>query len=206
MKKYSGISTASGLVSRYVSQLLYRQRLLSGLADSPDVDIFYIDFAIAFDKVNHNTLVKKMKYFVIRGELLAWLTCFLSERKQTVVVEGVHSRTEKVQSGFSQGTVLGPVMFLIYLHDMEKEVQSSKVLSFADDTRLLKTIHLDDNHELLQRRLGGYMIMTAAIKLKFGHTRYTAGRNTQPTFYRTPLGQEIIRENSVKDLGEVVDD
>ena len=195
-----------------VSQLIqHRQWLIDGLSEGRDVDVIYIDFAKAFDKVDHRTLVKKLKKSGIGGELLIWLSCFLAERRQTVVVEGAHSRTAIVKSGVPQGTVLGPVMFLIYLNDMEKEVQGSKISSFADDTRLLKTIDSEADRELLQRDLGGIYDWADSNKMelngdKFTHMRYTAGRATQPVIYRTPLGEEITTEKSVKDLGVVVDD
>ena len=157
-----------------VSHLLqHRQWLTDGLLAGRDVDIIYIDFAKAFDKVDHKTLVKKLKKSKIGGELLLWLSCFLAERKQTVVVEGAHSRTAKVKSGVPHGTVLGPVLFLICLNDMEKKGQGSKISSIADDTRLLKTIYSDADCELLQRDLGGIYDWANCNKMDLNGDKFT---------------------------------
>ena len=86
-----------------VLQLLqYKQRLLDGLTNGSDLDVIYIDFAKAFDKLDHRLLVEETRQIGIGGKLLRWLASFLEDRTQMVVVEGVHSKVAAVRSGVPQ--------------------------------------------------------------------------------------------------------
>ena len=81
------------------------------------MDTIYLDFAKAFDKVDHQILLKKLHRYGIRGKMLEWIKDFLTNRFQTVVVEGEKSSFQIVISGVPQGTVLGPIFFLLYIDD-----------------------------------------------------------------------------------------
>ena len=114
--------------------------VLKALNDSSEVDVIYLDYSKAFDKVDHQILLAKMKQYGINGQIYNWIECFLRNRKQTVVVDGEKSAFHEVESGVPQGTVLGPVFFIIYVIDLVLKVKSSKMLTFADDTKLMKAI------------------------------------------------------------------
>ncbi|KAL5250292.1 hypothetical protein ACHWQZ_G016138 [Mnemiopsis leidyi] len=114
--------------------------VLKALNDGREVDVIYLDYSKAFDKVDHQILLAKMKQYGINGPIYDWIECFLSNRKQTVVVDGKKSAFKEVESGVPQGTVLGPVFFIIYVIDLVLRVKSSKTLTFADDTKLMKAI------------------------------------------------------------------
>ena len=114
--------------------------VLKALNDSSEVDVIYLDYSKAFDKVDHQILLAKMKQYGINGPIYDWIECFLRNRKQTVVVDGEKSTFNEVESGVPQGTVLGPVFFIIYVIDLVLKVKSSKMLTFADDTKLMKAI------------------------------------------------------------------
>ena len=114
--------------------------VLKALNDGSEVDVIYLDYSKAFDKVDHEILLLKIRQYGIKGPIYDWIKCFLKNRKQTVVVDGVKSTFEEVESGVPQGTVLGPVFFIVYVIDLVLRVKSSKMLTFADDTKLMRAI------------------------------------------------------------------
>ena len=102
-------------------------------------DIIVMDFAKAFDKVSHMRLLHKLQWYGVRGLALDWVGAFLRDRSQRVVVEGGKSGESPVTSGVPQGSVLGPILFLIYINDLPDCVQSN-VRLFADDTILYRSV------------------------------------------------------------------
>ncbi len=104
------------------------------------MDVIYLDYAKAFDKVDHNILLTKARKYGIRGKVLTWLTEFLQNRLQTVVVEGTKSSFKIVVSGVPQGTVLGPILFLLYIDDQLDILVTALGKVFADDTKLIGRI------------------------------------------------------------------
>ena len=117
-----------------LSQLLQHiEYVLEILEKKCNIDVIYLDFSKAFDKVDHKILMKKVKQFGIEGKIYTWLENFLTNRYQQVIVDGILSSKERVISGVPQGTVLGPLLFLIYINDLEPELKNSILRIFADD-------------------------------------------------------------------------
>ena len=110
------------------------------------VDIVYLDYKKAFDSVPHERL------YGIRGNLLQWIKSFLTNRKQRVVINGKSSNLAPVISGIPQGSVLGPILFWIYVNDLP-EMARSKLKLFADDTKLYKSTKDVADKEILQTDL-----------------------------------------------------
>ena len=137
-----------------LTQLLkHYEGILQNLLENNETDVIFLDFAKAFDKVDYGILFQKLKNLGISGSLLNWIRAFLSNRKQVVIVDQVLSFIAEVLSGVPQGTVLGPLLFLIFLNDIEKCFVSSKLACFADDTRLSKSISIASDCKYLQEDL-----------------------------------------------------
>ena len=135
-----------------LTQLLKHQQFsLRNLLENNETDSIFLDFAKAFDKVDLQILFKKLKNIGISGTLLKWITDFLTERTQVVSVDGFLSYIANVLSGVPQGTVLGPLLFLIFVNDMEDYIQFSKISLFADDSS--KSISTCQDTVLLQEDL-----------------------------------------------------
>ena len=115
------------------------------------------DISKAFDKVWHQGLLYKLKQNGISGNLLEILTGFLKDRKQRVVLNGQNSLWANIEAGVPQGSILGPLLFLIYINDLPDN-QSTNVKLFADDTSLFSAVHdittssCDLNYDLIRVR------------------------------------------------------
>ena len=108
-----------------------------------------LDFSKAFDKVPHQRLLKKLQYYGINRKLLAWFESFLIQRHQSVICEGKKSGSLPLTSGVPQGTVLGPLLFLIYINDLPNNLHSTVKL-FSDDVLLYGVISHDFDCDHLQ--------------------------------------------------------
>jgi len=97
------------------------------------VDIIYLDFQKAFDHIPHNRLLSKVKSYGIEGNLLKWIQNFLTNKKQQVNIRSSYSNWTNTTSNFPQGSVLGPILFLVFVNDIP-EVVSSTLYMFADCT------------------------------------------------------------------------
>ena len=124
-----------------LTQLLaHLDNVLQNLNNGNEVDVIYVDFEKAFDKVSKDVLLAKMKKCGVRGKLLDWIDDFLRGRVQTVRVDGHFSLLQKVIRGVPQGTVLGPVLFLVYVMDLDQCLEKAGAFTFADDTKIFMTI------------------------------------------------------------------
>jgi len=116
------------------------------------LDIVYLDLAKAFDKVSHQRLLNKLKACGIHGKLYAWIADWLVGRRQRVCLQGEYSLWRWVLSGVPQGSVLGPVLFFIYIDDLEDGIRNM-VYKFADDTKVLAQVQSDAERKKLQEDL-----------------------------------------------------
>ena len=131
--------------------------IVQGLTRNADTDAIYLDFSKAFDKVDHRLLLLKMKRMGFHDKLIDWIGSFLAERTQRVVLDGVSSFAAAILSGVPQGTVLGPLLFILFINDMRLCVTGSVIRFFADDTRILKHIYGLADKDVLQDDLNSVL-------------------------------------------------
>ena len=118
-----------------------------------EVDCVYLDYSKAFDKVDHNLLLIKLFKIGIRGNFIKWIQNFIKGRIQKVVVDNCLSYPTTVISGVPQGSVLGPTLFSVSINDLPKYVKDCDILTYADDTKLIKTIDSTHDATCLQQSL-----------------------------------------------------
>ena len=179
------------------------------MADGSTVDVVYLDFAKAFDKVDHGVLLRKLRKMGIRGALYTWIRCFLKGRKQAVVVEGVKSSESDVVSGVPQGSVLGPLLFLIHISDIDSGITHATVSSFADDTRVFMRAKTGEQKEQLQKDLNSIYEWTTTNNMlfngnKFEMLRYGDTQGVDVAEYLASDGTPIERKTLLCDLGVVM--
>ena len=129
-------------------------------------DVVVFDFSKAFDSVPHQRLLAKLNHYGIRGKNLQWLSSFLLDRKQRVVLNGSNSSWSPVISGVPQGTVLGPLLFLLYINDIVDNV-ASQVRLFADDCILYREINTSADVLALQRDVDSFENWARSWQMSF---------------------------------------
>ena len=144
--------------------------LSRNLQSGKQTHVVLLDFSKAFDKVNHQKLLYKLHLYGVRGQTLSWIKAFLGNRSQTVVVEGEESPTAPVTSGVPQGSVLGPILFLVYINDLPEQVRS-KVRLFADDTALYLTLNDINDSRTIQNDLDHLQIWEADWDMEFNPSK-----------------------------------
>ena len=132
-------------------------------------DVLYLDFRKAFDSVSHRILLRKLWSMGIRGLLWLWFKSYLSNRRQSVRVGHSTSDLLPVTSGVPQGSILGPLLFLIFINDLPETVRSVKLLMFADDTKLLMPI---SNRYALEQDIESVIDWSITNKIGFNEHRF----------------------------------
>ena len=172
---------------------------------SSQTDIIFLDFKKAFDSVPHDELLLKLRKIGISGILWFWFRAYLKSRKQCVCINGQFSDFLPVLSGIPQGSILGPLLFLIYINDLPTSVSNSSVLIFADDTKCYSGISSMQESTLLQQDLNAIENWSKSWKLHFNESKFVklsinVSSNHLPTKYT--IGSTVICEKPChKDLG-----
>ena len=183
--------------------------LTSNLEEGHQTDILIMDFAKAFDKVDHSLLTHKLHHYGIRGKVNTWIKNWLTDRKQSVVVDGEKSEPVSVDSGVPEGSVLGPGLFLYYINDLPARLRS-RVRLFADDTIAYLVIILQKDAESLQEDLEELAIWENKWHMEFHASKcvvLTAAGNKAPIHADYKLHDQILtRVKSAKYVGVTLTD
>ena len=180
------------------------------LNDKGQIDSILLDFSKAFDKVDHKGLLLKLKKYGISGQLLKWTESFLLNRTQTVIVDGTESGELHVKSGVPQGTVLGPLLFLIYINDIDEDLTpGTKLRLFADDSFLYRKITTKNDSIILQRDLNALQRWEKKWKMEFHPDKcqvLTITNKTSPIKSDYFIHDKLLKEtNHARYLGVTID-
>ena len=183
--------------------------LTAAIDQGYEVDVIYLDFCKAFDKVPHKRLLAKIERYGIKGNVLGWIKEFLSERRQRVVVNGAHSEWRDITSGIPQGSVLGLILFLIFINDLPKVIKCLIKL-YADDAKLYQIIKSNQDSVDLQVDVGRSKEWAIIWKMLFNTKKckhlHIGPSNPCDYFMPSDLGAVPIEKvEEEKDLGVIID-
>lgn len=193
----------------------YTIQLIENLENKKHTLSTYLDLSKAFDTIDHSILLNKLKHYGIRGNCLTWLTSYLTNRTQYVKINKTKSGTQKVICGVPQGSVLGPLLFIIYTNDIPNLLKQTHTILFADDTTIyasdtnLNSLYNKVNHDL---EILCDWFKANKLSLNIAKTNYMLFTNT-PSSQHNPqqnfikIGNDTItRQQQVKFLGITIDD
>ena len=190
------------------TQLLKVMDDFSNFTENGDTfDTVYLDFKKAFDTVPHERLLTKLKAYGVTGNLHAWIKSFLNNRSQYVKVGKEYSETVGVTSGIPQGSILGPILFLIFINDLPECINSICNI-FADDTKIYDVSH---KHEKIQEDLNSVLNWSNTWQLHFNMSKckviYYGNKNPKHDYYfhNDHDSHTIEKGTEEKDLGVTFD-
>ena len=186
-----------------LSNLLICQNDIINLLDEGSaVDIVYLDLQKAFDKVPHNILMQKIHSMGIGGRVAKWIKNWLTNRMQRVIVNGAHSEWKEVDSGVPQGSILGPLLFTIFINDLDDDVRNP-LLKFADDTKLWGAVDSVEGIMRLQNDLDIISNWSKENLMPFNVSKckvmHIGSRNTRASY--SIMNQKNSETKDEKDLG-----
>ena len=142
------------------------------LDKNKQTDVLYLDFAKAFNTVDHATLIGKLEWYGVTGQLLDWFSDYLMDRSQRVVIDGEASVCLLVTSGVPQGSLVGPLLFVIFIKDLPDAIHKhTSTALYADDTKLYCTILAAKDCDILQQDSTSLKAWSHESNLKFNASK-----------------------------------
>uniref|UniRef100_K7EYU7 Reverse transcriptase domain-containing protein n=1 Tax=Pelodiscus sinensis TaxID=13735 RepID=K7EYU7_PELSI len=180
---------------------------ITSLVDKGEaVDVIYLDFSKAFDTVSHDILIDKLGKYNLDRATIRWVHNWLDNRSQRVVVNGSKSCWKGITSGVPQGSVLGPVLFNIFINDVDIGIEST-LIKFADDTKLGGVATSLEDRDIIQNDLSKLEKWSEVNRMRFNKEKCKVlhlGRNNQ--FHTYKMGSDCLgRSMAERDLGVIVD-
>lgn len=179
------------------------------MSEPSQVDVVYTDYSKCFDRIDHFILLRKLQSVGIRGDLYRWFTSYVENRCQTVALNGYTSSTMVIPSGVPQGSILGPLLFIIFVNDISSCFINSKIILYADDMKILCPIKSLESAKNLQEDLARFEEFCFANRLDLNVSKcYICSftRKLNPIIYDYKLkNSDIIRVNFIRDLGIIFD-
>lgn len=173
------------------------------------VDVLYFDFQKAFDRVNNDILLAKLSAIGFAPNLLRLLADYLRDRQQYVRHGIYESAPYHTRSGVSQGSILGPLLFILMINDLPEVVEHAECLLYADDLKLYTTVHNVADCEMLQRDINAVSQWSLDNKMEFNPAKCSVmsfGRKKSPVYFDYTIhGSMINRVTVIKDLGVTFD-
>ena len=172
------------------------------------VDVVYLDFQKAFDKVPHERLLIKLEALGVKGMVLNWVREWLKDRIQRVVINGEESSWIKVTSGVPQGSVLGPILFLVFINDLDSNILSM-ILKFADDAKIVQEVQNVEGRNKLREDLARLFNWSEVWQMNFNLEKCKIMHigNKNNLFDEYAIGGHILeRVEEEKDLGVLIND
>ena len=202
--------------------LTHTHNILTNAIEGADTDSIYIDYSKAFDKVDHDILLWKLRQYKIPDKYVTWIENFLKGRIQVVYNNGVYSYSTVVKSGVPQGSVLGPLLFIIFINDLPNIIKNCNILTFADDTKIISKVRDENDIKNLQENLNKIIKYSTDNNMILNDNKFELvshdlnARNTRKIFFEalpfhnhntsyTASNSEILPSPFVRDLGVLID-
>lgn len=173
------------------------------------VDVIYTDYSKCFDRIDHVTLMHKLSLAGIHGDLYRWFCSYIENRSQAVVLQGFTSFWVTIPSGVPQGSLLGPLLFVLFINDIGTCFQKSKILLFADDMKVLKLVRRVSDVIDLQADLTRFESYCEINKLDLNVSKcfymVFSRKNSIIDQGYVLRNQRLLRVNEIRDLGVIHD-
>lgn len=195
--------------STITNLIVYVSDLFDNMDSNEQSDSVYTDFRKAFDRVDHKILLEKIAYNGIHGNLWRWFKSYITNRTQKVVINGYDSDVISITSGVPQGSILGPLLFILFINDINDCFLNCNYLLYADDLKLYRTIKDSSDHQSFQEDLDRFSeycrINNLALSLDKCKCITFTKKRLPSIFDYTLCGSKLHRVQKITDLGVTLD-